>query len=161
MKALRDWWKALEQLLLPATPPCGLCGEYPRLPVGACRACLDSLAIRWERWDVQGYPCFSLFPYQGFGRDIIHRMKFQGGLEIASTLGFFLGLAAREEPQLARLISSFLFLCIQRGCSREVQPNGDFVPVHADSLEAACLRFCFAHPQDRDPERTVVCQAKT
>lgn len=103
MKALRDWWKALEQLLLPATPPCGLCGEYPRLPVGACRACLDSLAIRWERWDVQGYPCFSLFPYQGFGRDIIHRMKFQGGLEIASTLGFFLGLAAREEPQLAEV----------------------------------------------------------
>lgn len=103
MRLLRDLWHALEELILPATPLCGLCAEYPSLPVGACKACLDSLAIRWEKREVQGYSCFSLFPYQGFGRDLIHRLKFQSALEIACTLGSFLGLAAREEPELAKV----------------------------------------------------------
>ncbi len=103
MNPVGDWLQALEQLLLPPTPLCGLCGEWPRLEIGACKACLNSLAISWERQTIEGYPCFSLFPYQGFGRDLIHRMKFQGGYEIALTLGFFLGLAAREEPELAKV----------------------------------------------------------
>lgn len=101
MRQLGDWWQALGHLLLPPVSPCGLCGEHPSLPVGACRGCLDSLAISWERREVQGCSYFSLFPYQGFGRDLIHKMKFQSGFEIAETLGFFLGLAAREEPELA------------------------------------------------------------
>lgn len=100
---LRDWLQVLEELLLPPIAPCGLCLERPRLPIGACRVCLDSLAIDWERWDIQDHICFSLFPYQGFGRDIIHQMKFQSGYERAVTLGTFLGLAAREEPELAKV----------------------------------------------------------
>ena len=88
-KALRDWWQALEHLILPPVPLCGLCGEQPRLPVGACRGCLDSLAISWQGREVGGHLCFSLFPYQGYGRDLIHRMKFQRGYQIAFTLGFF------------------------------------------------------------------------
>lgn len=103
MRFFLDWWQALEELLLPPTAPCGLCAEYPRLPIGACRVCLDSLAISWERQTVQGYPCFSLFSYQGFARDLIHRLKFRGGFEIAATLGLLLGLAAKEEPDLARV----------------------------------------------------------
>lgn len=102
-KALRDWWQALEHLILPPVPLCGLCGEQPRLPVGACRGCLDSLAISWQGREVEGHLCFSLFPYQGYGRDLIHRMKFQRGYQIAFTLGFFMGLAAREEPALAQV----------------------------------------------------------
>ena len=103
MKRLRDWLHVLEDLLLPPVASCGLCAERPSLPIGACQICLDSLAVSWERWDTQGHACFSLFPYQGFGRDAIHRMKFQSGYELAATLGFFLGLAAREEPELAKV----------------------------------------------------------
>lgn len=103
MKQLRDWWQALEQLLFRVASPCGLCREHPSLPLGACRVCLDSLAIGWEERKMNGYSCFSLFPYQGFGRDVIHHMKFQRGYEIATTLGLFLGLAAREEPKLAKV----------------------------------------------------------
>ncbi len=73
------------------------------MALGACKVCLDSLAIRWEEREMKGDSCFSLFPYQGFGRDLIHRMKFQSGYEIAVTLGLFLGLAAREEPKLAKV----------------------------------------------------------
>lgn len=103
MRQLRDWLEALEQLLFPPTPLCGLCREYPRRQIGACQVCLDSLAISWGKQAVQGWPCYSLFPYQGFGRDLIHKLKFQGGYEIAVTLGFFLGLAAKEEPELAKV----------------------------------------------------------
>lgn len=103
VRTLRDWWQALEQLIFPPNIPCGLCGQYPRLPVGACKLCLDSLAILWDRRDVHGQACFSLFPYQGLGRDLIHRLKFQSCYEIAHTLGHFLGLAAREEPELAKV----------------------------------------------------------
>lgn len=101
LRGLREWWRELEQLLLAPAPPCGLCRERPSLPVGTCQPCLDSLAISWEKGEVQGYPYFSLFPYQGFGREVIHRLKFQGALEVGSVLGTFLGLAAREEPELA------------------------------------------------------------
>lgn len=103
MKQLHDWWQALEQLLFRVPLPCGLCGEHPSLPLGACKVCLDSLAIGWEGREMKGYAYFSLFPYQGFGRDLIHRMKFQSRHEIAATLGLFLGLAAREEPELAKV----------------------------------------------------------
>jgi len=102
-RTLSNWLQALEHLLLPPVPLCGLCGERARLPVGACKSCLDSLAISWRKREVQGYQCFSLFPYQGYGRDLVHRMKFQSGYEIAVTLGLFLGLAAREEPALAKV----------------------------------------------------------
>ncbi|HBG08434.1 MAG: ComF family protein [Limnochordia bacterium] len=101
MKLLREWGRALEQLLFPPELPCGLCRERPALDVGACRACLDSLNIRWEKGAVKRYPYFSLFPYQGFGRSVIQSMKFHGRQDIAVTLGFFLGLASREEPELA------------------------------------------------------------
>mgnify|MGYP000881335734 FL=1 len=69
--------------------------------MGACQSCLDSLAIGWKEGEAYGYPHFSLFPYQGFARDLVHKMKFQSGYEIACTLGKFLGLASREEPRLA------------------------------------------------------------
>ncbi len=103
MKVLREWWRAFEQLLFPPGSLCGLCAEHPPLPVGACKFCLDSLAICWKEQKTRGYPCFSLFPYQGYGRDLIHRLKFQDGYDIATTLGLFLGLAAREEPALAKV----------------------------------------------------------
>lgn len=102
MRRLLDWWQVLEQLLLPPQRLCGLCEEYPSLSVGACKGCLDSLAIKWEKRMVHGYPCFSLFPYQGYGRELIHRLKFQNGYQIGCTLGNFLGLAAREEPELSK-----------------------------------------------------------
>ncbi|NLL48005.1 MAG: ComF family protein [Firmicutes bacterium] len=103
MKRLRDWLQVLEDLLLPPVAPCGLCQEHPSLPLGACQVCLSSLAISWERWEVQGHACFSLFPYQGFGRELVHQMKYHGGYKQAATLGVFLGLAAREEPELAKV----------------------------------------------------------
>lgn len=101
VKALREWLQALEHLLLPPQALCELCRERPALDVGACRICLDSLTISWEKRTVQGYPYFSLFPYQGFGRSLIQSMKFEGRFEIAAALGFLLGLACREEPVLA------------------------------------------------------------
>jgi ComF family protein len=103
VKVLNEWWRVLEDLLFPLSPPCGLCGERTALPVGACKPCLESLAIQWQEREIEDYPYFSLFPYQGFGRDRIHHMKFQRGYDVAATLGLFLGLAAREEPQLAKV----------------------------------------------------------
>lgn len=103
MKQLRKLWQSMEALFFAPPLPCGLCSERPSLPVGACQSCLDSLALSWERRDVWGYPYFSLFPYQGHGRDLIHRMKFQGGYEIGVTFGHFLALAAQEEPELAKV----------------------------------------------------------
>lgn len=103
MRILGAWLKTLEELLLPPAAPCGLCLEHPSAPVGACRSCLDSLAIQWESWNIQDHTCFSLFPYQGFGRELIHKMKFQHGYEQAVTLGRMLGLACREEPELAKV----------------------------------------------------------
>lgn len=103
MRALLRWLQALEELLLPPTNLCGLCREYPSEPVGACKGCLQALAISWEKRMVQGYPYFSLFPYQGFGRQLIRNLKFQGRYELASTLGMFLSLAVREETDLFRI----------------------------------------------------------
>lgn len=103
MKQLRAWWHAFEELIFPSSGTCGLCKEQPALPVGACKNCLDCLAIRWHKQKIQGYPCFSLFPYQGIGRDLIHRLKFQSDYEVACTFGYFLGLAAREEPELTQV----------------------------------------------------------
>lgn len=103
MKNLHNWWTALEQLLLPPNRLCGLCAEYPSLPVGACKSCLDSLSISWKKRSLHSYSCYSLFPYQGYGRELIHRLKFQAGYDIACTFGTFLGLAAREEPELAKV----------------------------------------------------------
>lgn len=103
LRKLGEWWRELEQLLLAPAPTCGLCRERPSLPVGACRLCLDSLSIGWKKGAVHEFPHFSLFPYQGFGREVIHRLKFQGALEVGVVLGTFLGLAAREEPELAKV----------------------------------------------------------
>ena len=103
MKALIKWWQALEHLLFPPNPLCGLCAEYPSGSVGICQSCLDSLVISWEKRVIQGYSCFSLFPYQGYGRELVHRLKFQNGYAIACTFGILLGLAAREEPELAKV----------------------------------------------------------
>jgi len=103
VQVFREWGRALEELLFPPELPCGLCRERPALDVGACRICLDALNTRWEKGAAGSYPYFSLFPYQGFGRDLIHEMKFQGRIEIAAALGVLLGTACREEPDLARV----------------------------------------------------------
>lgn len=100
---LAKWWRALDELIFPPNPPCPLCGQRASLLVGACQSCLHSLAIGWKEGEAYGYPHFSLFPYQGFARDLVHKMKFQSGYEIACTLGKFLGLASREEPRLAQV----------------------------------------------------------
>ncbi len=103
MQVLSEWARALEELFFPPELTCGFCRERPALDVGACRGCLDALHIRWEKRVLHGYPYFSLFPYQGFGRSLIHNLKFQGRYEVGVTLGVFLGLACREEPELAKV----------------------------------------------------------
>lgn len=103
MKPFVKWWRALDELIFPPQPPCPLCGQRTSLPVGVCQICLESLAINWQRGQAHGYTYFSLFPYQGFARDLLHKMKFQGGYEIACALGLLLGLALREEPELAKV----------------------------------------------------------
>lgn len=101
MQRFRKWRQALEEVVFPPEEPCGLCRERPALEVGACRPCLQGLNITWEKGQVHGYTFFSLFPYQGLGRSLIHSMKFQGRLDIAAAFGRLLGLACREEPELA------------------------------------------------------------
>ena len=67
MKLLREWGRALEQLLFPPELPCGLCRERPALDVGACRACLDSLNIRWEKGPSSAIPIFPSSLIRGLG----------------------------------------------------------------------------------------------
>ncbi len=103
MKNLLKWWHAFDQLLFPNAPLCGLCAQNPSLAVGVCDVCLRSLSIDWKESLVFGRPCFSLVAYQGYVRDLIHRMKFQSGYDTAGSFGFLLGLAAREEPRLQHI----------------------------------------------------------
>lgn len=96
-----EWLRALDELVFPSNPPCPFCKERPPLDLGCCRVCLDSLVLAWKPAQIHGYPCYSLLPYQGFARELIHRMKYQNGYEIACAFGFLLALALREEPGLS------------------------------------------------------------
>lgn len=102
MKEVRNWLLALDELFFPRPLECVFCGERPGTNLGPCRTCLDSLAIAWQRMEVQGYPCFSLVPYRGFARDLIHKMKYHGGYRIAQGFSRLLGLALREELSVSR-----------------------------------------------------------
>lgn len=103
MKLIRDWLRTLDELIFPSNPLCALCVEHPSLAVGTCQVCLDSLALGWQKEEIHGYSYYSLFPYQGFGRDLIHKMKFLSGYEIACTFGSLLGMALREELELSSI----------------------------------------------------------
>lgn len=100
MKDLRNWCRALGQLVFPPNYLCGLCVKNSRLPIGVCDKCLRSVVILWQKRFISDFPCFSLVAYQGYVRDLIHQMKYQNGFDIACTFGFLLGLASREEPDL-------------------------------------------------------------
>lgn len=102
MSSLRRFYLALDELIFPKRKVCPLCKERPSLVITVCQACLDSLAIIWKKGTIQDRPYFSLFPYQGFARDLIHSMKYQNGYELAQVFGYFLGLAAQEEFALQK-----------------------------------------------------------
>ena len=137
MMSLAKWWHALDELIFPSAPPCPLCGHGVSLVVGACSSCLDSLAIKWEKGEVQGYSYFSLFPYQGFARDLIHQMKFQSGYDIASAFGYFLGLACREEPDLAKVD---LLVPVPLHLTRLGERGFNQATVLADKIGRVCKR---------------------
>lgn len=101
VREMLDWIRALDDLLFPKAPSCPLCGTRPSLPIGSCRKCFESLAVLWQISTIHGLPYGSLFAYQGFARDVIHRMKYQSGYDAAAALGTMLGLALREEPSFS------------------------------------------------------------
>ncbi len=102
MKRARSWWRAFDELFFPRAAHCPLCAERPGSALGPCQSCYNSLAIRWEKREVHGYPYYSLLPYQGYARDLIHKMKFQNGFAIARAFGGLLGLALSEELSIQR-----------------------------------------------------------
>lgn len=103
MTRLASWWSALEDLLFPGSLPCPLCGQELGSDLGACKRCLNSLSLNWQRGEISGLSYFSLLPYQGFARDLIHTMKFQNGYQIAQTFGDLLAVACREELALSKV----------------------------------------------------------
>ena len=96
-----DWIRAFDDLLFPKASICALCTDRFALPIGCCDTCFQSLAVHWRIEQIHGYGYGSLFSYQGFARDLIHRMKYQNDYDSAVTLGRLLGLALREEPSFA------------------------------------------------------------
>ncbi|NLJ80762.1 MAG: ComF family protein [Firmicutes bacterium] len=101
MNRLFDWLRAWDDLVFPPKPLCPFCAREGCLDLGCCRVCLDSLAVKWEAVKMHGYSCYSLLPYQGFARELIHKMKYQNGREIAAAFGILLSRALQEEPSLA------------------------------------------------------------
>lgn len=102
MKPLAKWLMALENLIFLPSYPCPFCGEELDSDLAVCTRCLGSLSIGWRKDQLHGYYYFSLFPYQGFARDLIHQMKFQSGYELAHAFGELLALACQEERDLAK-----------------------------------------------------------
>lgn len=137
MKQLTKLLRLFEELVFPPVSPCGLCRERPSSSLAACRPCLDALAISWYRQEIQGHPYFSLFPYQGLGRDLIHKLKFQNDYTIGHTFGYLLALAAREEPELAKV---HLFLPVPLGTVRFRQRGFNQAALLADSMSEVWKR---------------------
>ncbi len=94
--------RAFDELFFPRRAPCPFCAERPGTALGPCRACYDSLAVQWKKSEIHGHPYYSLLPYQGYARDLIHKMKFQNGFAIAAALGRLVGFALREELGVQR-----------------------------------------------------------
>lgn len=131
MKRVRNWYRALDELFFPPNISCALCEERVGSSLGPCPFCLDSLAISWQKGHVHGFPYYSLLPYQGYARDLIHRMKFQNGYGIASVFGRLLGLALREELSVGR--SGFL-LPVPLHNSRLRQRGFNHAAILADNI---------------------------
>lgn len=103
MKSLVNWWRALEDLVFPPSYPCPLCGQDHNSNLDLCTPCLDSLVIGWEGGRLGEYQYYSLFPYQGFAREMIHKMKFQSNYGIGQVFANLLALACSEESSYTKV----------------------------------------------------------
>ena len=95
------WLRMLEDFLFPEPPYCPFCGEAPLEELECCRRCAAQLALDWRLQSLHGRPAASLFPYQGYVRQLIRQMKYHGAYRIGLALGALLGRALQETPELA------------------------------------------------------------
>ena len=98
-KALRDWWQALEHLILPPVP-CGLWGEQPCLPVepaGDVLILLPSAGKERSRRPPVFFP-FPIKVRQGFDTPYEISADIRSPLPWASSW-----LGGQEEPALAQV----------------------------------------------------------